>query len=102
MPETADPGLIQWLIGQGGGYAIAGLAIWVMKLWHDDSTKRHKEYLEAEIARGKELIDRERQDKAILIDTLTRNTDSNTRLVEVIMMLDRHMGSLTKRVENIT
>lgn len=103
MPEVAtDPGLIQWLIMQGGGYALAGLCLWIMKMWHDDTVKRNNERAADEMARNKELLDRERQDKSILVDTLTRNTDSNTRLTEVIMALDRHMGNLTKKVDNIT
>lgn len=89
------------LIQQGGFALLAGLAIYLMFIMYQEAVKRGQERYSEEIQRSKEAIERERQDKAILVEVITRNTDSSTRLNEAILRVDRHIGSLTRRVDEV-
>lgn len=84
-----EQSLIQWVVGQTGLAGIAALALWIMRLWHEESAKRRDEAHQRELQRQKEFAEREkanadehRSDKHLLITALNANTASITQLVE--------------------
>lgn len=103
---TLDNSMFEWIVTQVGLAGLAAFAIWIMRIWHEESIKRHNEYLEKEIQRGKEMLEHEREsaaihrdDKHLLVDVVSKNADTSSRLVEVITRIDRHIDSLNRRVD---
>lgn len=93
-----DMSFIQYLIGQTGLAGIAAFALWTMKIWHDETIKRDQEHLDKEILRTKEQAEQDRQDKMIMVEALTRNTEANARLNEAIIRIDRHIMDMSKEM----
>jgi hypothetical protein len=91
--------LIAELVKQGGGYIVAGLAIWVIKWMADqrvaDMRERkdeQAEWKEAALAWAKI----ERDDKQAMIAVIERNTQAMTRVANVVEVRERKPRKTTE------
>lgn len=96
---------IQWIIGQTGTAGIAALSIWIMKVQNDQAVARRKEDKLREEERNDEAIRREREnadvhrdDKRLLMEIVRSNTESNARLTDAVLRLDRDVKKGTENV----
>lgn len=86
-----EQSMLQWIISQTGLAGVAALALWIMRLWHEESARRRDEAHKRELQRADESLAREkanaevhRDDKKTLLDVVRANTESNIRLIETI------------------
>ena len=87
---------IQWIVGQTGTAGIAVLAIWIMKVMNEQSIVRRTEDMKREQERHDEAVRREREnadihreDKRAMMEIVRAHTESNARLTDAVLRLDR-------------
>lgn len=75
-----EQSLIELILGQTG---LAGVAVLALVFMHKDHKRQHEEI--------KRQRDREREDKVLLIEVLSHNTEAITALRETVDRLDRNL-----------